>query len=158
MSRQSPVSEIMTTEVLTFSPGDGVGEAMQVLVDREIDGAPVVDGSGTVVGMLSAGDLIVGESKLHFPTVISLLGATLELPSSKRHFDDDLRRVLGSNVGEVMAPDPVTIEVTGTVEEAATLLHSHDIAQIPVVGDAGLVGIVSRVDILREILRDDVQA
>jgi len=158
MSRQSPVSEIMTTEVLTFSPGDGVGAAMQVLVDREIDGAPVVDGSGTVVGMLSAGDLIVGESKLHFPTVISLLGATLELPSSKRHFDDDLRRVLGSNVGEVMAPDPVTIEVTGTVEEAATLLHSHDIAQIPVVGDAGLVGIVSRVDILREILRDDVQA
>ncbi len=158
MSRQSPVSEVMTTEVLTFSPDDTVSDAMQVLVDRAIDGAPVVDAGGRVVGMLSTGDLIVQESRLHFPTVISLLGATLELPSSKRHFDEDLRRILGSTVGQVMQADPVTIGADETVEEAATLLHEHDVSRLPVVGDAGLVGIVSRVDILRGILRDDAQA
>ena len=89
MSRQSPVSEVMTTEVLTFTPDDNVGDAMRTLVDRGIDGAPVVTADGEVVGMLSTGDLIVQESRLHFPTVISLLGATLELPSSKRQFDED---------------------------------------------------------------------
>ncbi|CAN5765726.1 hypothetical protein BH10ACT1_BH10ACT1_08790 [soil metagenome] len=155
MSRQSPVSEVMTVEVLTFSPDDLVGDAMQVLVDRGIDGAPVVNAGGEVVGMLSTGDLIVQESRLHFPTVISLLGATLELPSSKKHFDDDLRRTLASTVGEVMQADPVTIGADDTVEEAATLLHEHDISRLPVVGDTGLVGIVSRVDILRSIIRDD---
>ncbi len=155
MSRHSPVSEVMTTDVLTFSPDELVSDAMQTLVDREIDGAPVVTGVGEVVGMLSTGDLIVQESRLHFPTVISLLGATLELPSSKKHFDDDLRRTLASTVGQVMEPDPITIEATDTVEEAATLLHQHDISRLPVIGPTGLVGIVSRVDILRSILRDD---
>ncbi|MEZ5179334.1 MAG: CBS domain-containing protein [Acidimicrobiales bacterium] len=145
----------MTTDVLTFGPDDNVAEAMQVLVERGIDGAPVVDADGAVVGMLSTADLIVQESRLHFPTVISLLGATLELPSAKRHFDDDLRRVLGSTVREVMQADPITIGVDDTVEEAATLLHDHDVSRLPVVGDAGLVGIVARVDILRGILRDD---
>jgi CBS domain-containing protein len=158
MSRQSPVSEVMTTEVLTFRPDDTVAEAMQVLVERGIDGAPVVDDGGRVVGMLSTGDLIVQESSLHFPTVISILGATLELPSSKRTFDDDLRKVLASTVAELMQSDPVTIGADDTVEEAATRLHKHEISRLPVVGDAGLVGIVSRVDILRAMIRDDAEA
>ena len=155
MSRQSPVSEVMTTEVLTFAPDDNVGDAMQILVDRGIDGAPVVTTEGEVVGMLSTGDLIVQGSRLHFPTVISLLGATLELPSSKRQFDEDLRQTLGSTVGQVMKPDPITIGIEDTIEEAATLLHQHGISRLPVLGDSGLVGIVSRVDILRSIIRDD---
>ncbi len=155
MSRTSPVSEVMTTDVLTFAPGDAVAEAMATLVERGIDGAPVVDENGQVVGMLSTGDLIVQESRLHFPTVISLLGATLELPSAKRHFDEDLRKTLGGTVAEVMQPEPITIAVDDNVEEAATLMHDHDVSRLPVIGDRGLVGIVSRVDILRGILRDD---
>lgn len=145
----------MTTDVLTFAPDDNVGDAMRTLVDRGIDGAPVVTADGEVVGMLSTGDLIVQESRLHFPTVISLLGATLELPSSKRQFDEDLRQTLGSTVGQVMKADPITIGADDTVEEAATLMHEHDISRLPVLGDAGLVGIVARVDILRSIIRDD---
>ncbi|MEO6627368.1 MAG: CBS domain-containing protein [Aquihabitans sp.] len=145
----------MTTEVLTFAPDDPVSEAMQVMVDREIDGAPVVDAGGTVVGMLSTGDLIVQETRLHFPTVVSLLGATLEMPGSKRQFEKDLRQSLGSTVGEVMQADPIIVGADDTVEEAATLLHRHDISRLPVIGDSGLVGIIARVDVLRTILRDD---
>ena len=152
MTRQAPVSTVMTTDVLAFGPDDNVGDAMRTMVERGIDGAPVVDADGTVVGVLSTGDLIVQESRLHFPTVISLLGATLELPSAQRHFDDDLRRALGSTVGEVMHRDPVTVGGDDTVEEAATLMHDHDVSRLPVVGDGRLVGIVARVDILRAIL------
>jgi CBS-domain-containing membrane protein len=112
----------------------------------------VVDADGTVVGMLSTGDLIVQSSRLHFPTVISILGATLELPSAKRQFEEDLRKSLGSTVDDVMQPDPITIGADDTVEEAATLMHDHDISRLPVVGDRGLVGIVARVDILRGLL------
>src|SRR4051812_31086786 len=154
MSRQSPVSEVMTTDVLTFAPEDNVGEAMQTMVDRGIDGAPVVDGQGIVVGMLSTGDLIVQEASLHFPTVISLLGATLELPSAKRHFDEDLRRALGSSVGEVMSQDPITIGEADTLERAATLMHKQDVSRLPVVRDGRLVGIIGRTDILRAVMAD----
>lgn len=157
MSRQSPVSQIMTTDVLTFSPDDNVEQAMRTLMDRDVDGAPVVDADGKVVGILSTSDLIVSETRLHFPTMIEFLGATLELPSRKKAFDEDLRKTLGGTVGEVMGADPVTIGVDDTVEAAATLLHQHDVSRLPVVGDQGLVGIVSRKDIIREILRDDVE-
>lgn len=156
MSRNSLVATVMTSEVLTFVPEDTVADAMDRLLSRGIDGAPVVDGNGQVVGVLTTGDLIVQESRIHFPTIISIFGATLELPSAKRDFEDDLRRTLGSTVADVMQADPITIGPDDTVEEAATLMHQHDISRLPVVADSGLVGIVSRVDILRGIVADDV--
>lgn len=155
MSRESPVSQIMTAEVITLTPGETVLDAMQTLVDHDIDGAPVVDDRGRVVGMLTNADLIVQESRLHFPTVISMLGATLELPSERKRFDDDLRKTLANTVDQVMAEDPVCIGVDDTIEEAASLLHEHDVTRLPVVDDRGLVGIVTRTDVLREILRQE---
>ena len=152
MSRQSPVSAVMTTDVLTFAPDDNVEAAMHTLVERGIDGAPVVDADGVVVGMLTTGDLIVQEAAVHFPTMISILGATLELPSAKRHLDEDLRKALGATVAEVMQAEPITIDADDTIEEAATLMHDHDVSRLPVIGASGLVGIVARVDILRAII------
>jgi len=145
----------MTTEVLTFRPDDNVGDAMSSLVARSIDAAPVVDDAGSVVGMLSTGDLIVQETTLLVPTILSLFGATLELPSSKRHFEEDLRRALGSTVADVMTPEPVTIGSDATVEDAATSMHDEKVSRLPVVDGGQLVGIVSRTDILRAILSDD---
>lgn len=145
----------MTTDVLLFAPDDNVGDAMAQLVERGIDGAPVVTSDNQVVGMLSTGDLIVQETELHVPTIISLFGATLELPSAHKHFEDDLRKTLGSTVADVMAADPVSVGPDETIEAAATKMHEHDVSRLPVVGDLGLVGIISRVDVLREILRDD---
>jgi len=155
MSRSTPVSNVMTVDVLTFRPEDNVSDAMTGLVDRGIDAAPVVDAEGAVVGIISTGDLIVQETQLHVPTVISLLGATLELPSAKRHFEEDLRRALGSTVSDVMTPDPITIGPDATVEDAATALHEHQVSRLPVVDEGRLVGIVARTDILRAIIRDD---
>ena len=135
MPRNTPVSAVMTTEVLSFAPDDNVARAMQRLVDRGIDGAPggrrrQPGGRGCI----STGDLIVQETELHFPTVISLLGATLELPSAHKHFEDDLRKTLGATVGDVMQAKPVTVGPDDTIEAAATMLHEHDVSRLPVVG------------------------
>ena len=155
MPRDNAVSTVMTTEVVTLAPEDNAYEAMEKMVSAGIDGAPVVDEAGSVVGMLSTGDLIVQESRLHFPTVLSILGATIELPGEKRHFEEDLRKALGSTVADVMQADPITIGADDSIEEAATLMHEHDISRLPVIGDSGLVGIVARVDILRAIISAD---
>lgn len=155
MPRNLLASQVMVTDVLTFAPSENVQEAMARLVERDIDAAPVVDGDGRVVGMLSTGDLIIQETRLHVPTVISLLGAYLELPSSARHFEHDLQRALGATVAEVMTNDPVTCRVDDNLEQVATLLHEHDVSRLPVLDDGGaLVGIISRGDIVRAILRD----
>jgi CBS domain-containing protein len=149
-----PVAKVMTTDVLTFSPDETVEAAMKTMVERNVDGAPVVDQDGKVVGMITTGDLIVQESQVHVPTVISLFGAYLELPSSHRRFEQDLRKALGGRVSDVMQTDPVTVDADDILETAATLMHDHDVSRLPVVHDGRLVGIVGRTDILRAILID----
>lgn len=154
MPRSTPVRQMMATEVVTFAPTDNVQDAMQTMLATGIDGAPVVDAEGTVVGLITTGDLIVQESQLHFPTVISFLGASLELPSAKKAFDEDIRKALGASVGEVMSPDPVTIGPDDTLERAATLMHDEDVSRLPVVDGGRLVGIIGRTDILRAIIAE----
>ncbi len=155
MPRDTLVRTVMTTDVLTFGPDQGVREAMGALVERGVDGAPVVDEDGSVVGVLSNGDLIVEESEVHVPTVISLLGASIELPASRHRFAEDLRRALGASVGDVMSRDPVTIAPDATLREAATSMNDRDVSRLPVVdADGRLIGIIARNDILRAMIAD----
>jgi len=150
MDRDTPVREIMTTDVLTFRSDDTVETAMRSMVDRNVDAAPVVDEGGIVVGMLSSSDLIVQESELHFPTVLSFLGASIEI--GHKHFDDDLRKALGSKVSDLMTSKPVTIAGDDTIERAATVMHDKGVSRLPVVNDGRLVGIISQNDVVRAIL------
>ena len=155
MPRDLPVRDAMTTDVVSFHVADNVRAAMATLLDRNVDAGPVLDDDGTVVGMLSTGDLIVQDVQLHVPTVISLFGAVIELPSSRKHFEADLDKALGSTVGEVMSGHPVTCRPDDTVERAATLMHEHDASRLPVVDDAGhLVGIIARGDIVRLLIAE----
>ena len=56
-SRDTPVRDIMTAEVVTVAPGDSIDHCMQLVTDRRIRHLPVVDG-GAVIGVLSIGDLV----------------------------------------------------------------------------------------------------
>lgn len=152
MPRSMLVRQVMTTDVVTFTPEDPVQEASARLVERGVDGGPVVDPNGAVVGLLTTDDLIVQESRLHFPTVISLFGAYLELPSSHRRFEEDLRRAVGATVADVMHADPATCGEDDTLEQVATLMHDREQGRLPVVRDGRLVGIVARGDVLRAVM------
>ena len=153
MPRTTPVRDVMTTDVLTFHPEDPIQESLERLVARDVDGAPVVDDDGRLIGMLTADDLLVQETRLHYPTVISLFGAYLELPSSHRKFEEDLRRAVAATVRDVMHADPATCAPDDTVEQAATVLHEERVGRLPVVDeDDRLVGIIARGDILRSIV------
>jgi len=151
--RETPVRDLMTTDVLSFKPQDTVQAAAEAMAERSIGGAPVVDDEGNVVGMLNDDDLIVSDVRLHMPTVISVLGAYLELPSSASRFDKEVRKAVGATVGDVMTEGPETCSEDATVEEVATTLHERNVSRLPVVRDGKLVGIVARGDILREIVK-----
>ena len=152
MPRNTLVREVMTTDVDTVAPDEPLQDATQKLIDRQIDGAPVVDADGSVVGMLTSDDLLVQETRLHYPTVVSLFGAYLELPSAHRHFEEELRKAVGATVSEVMNDEPVTVGDEDTLEKAATLMHEEHVSRLPVVRDGRLVGIIARGDILRAVM------
>jgi len=126
---------------------------MQELVDRGIDAGPVLDDDDRVVGLLSTGDLIVGEARVHFPTIVNFFGVNVTLPFHEKELDDSMAKALGASVGEVMSKQPLTIGPDDTVEDAATLMHDHNVSRLPVVDDDGcLLGLIARGDIVRAVV------
>ena len=152
MTRATPVRSVMTTDVVSFTADEPIRDATMRLLDRGVDGGPVLDGDRHVIGMLTTDDLLVQETRLHYPTVISLFGAYLELPGSHRHFEEELRRAVGATVGEVMERDVVTCSEDDTLERAATLMHERKVSRLPVVRGGVLAGIIGRSDIIRAIV------
>ena len=153
MPRYTLVRDVMTTDVLTFLPSATVETAARALSERRLGGAPVVDEDGMVLGLLEDDDLIVQNTRLHLPTVISVFGAYLELPSSLRHFESDLRKAVGATVADVMDSDAPTCGPDDTLETVATTLHKRNASRMAVVDDDGrLIGVVSRGDLVRAIV------
>ena len=153
MPRTTLVREVMSRNVVMFGPDDTIDSAARTMAERGIGGAPVVDDSGTLVGLLADDDLIVQETRLHLPTVISVFGAYLELPSSLRHFEADLRKAVGASVSDVMDAEAPTCGADDPLETVATTLHDRNASRMPVVDDDGrLIGIVSRGDLVRAIV------
>ena len=149
------VAAYMTTDVLCVNVDDSVPDAVRQLVDRGVDGAPVIDGVGKLVGMLSASDVMIQDSNVHLPTIISFFGMSAELPGQAARYNRDIERALASTVGELMARDPRTIAPGATMSDAATIMHDADVSRLPVVDSANrVVGIVARGDVLRYLVED----
>ena len=115
MASSTPVTEVMTTEVVTLRPDQSLAEAADVLAERSIGAAPVVDERGTVVGLLRDEDLLISEARLHLPTTIAILpGVEFTLPNQIRRYDEELKKAAsstrrgrdGARVPQAWAPTP----------------------------------------------------
>ena len=56
-SKDTPVRDIMTKELLTVNPGDGVADCMRIMTEKRIRHLPVLEGT-KLVGILSIGDVV----------------------------------------------------------------------------------------------------
>src|SRR5712692_10383674 len=116
MPATTPVTAVMSRDVVTLRPDQSVAEAADVLADKQIGAAPVVDAEGNLVGLLRDEDLIVSEARLHVPTVITFLGADLVLPSSLHRFEHELKKAAGATVADVMTTEFVTVKPDDSLE------------------------------------------
>jgi CBS domain-containing protein len=154
MPRDLPVTDIMSSPAITLQPDATVEEAVGLLAERGIGGAPVVNGDEQLVGLLDDDDLIISEARLHAPTTIEILGAYIPLPGDLKRFNDEVRQALGRTVAEVMDTDPPSIGDAATVEDAATLFHDRGVSRLPVIdADNRVIGVVSRGDLIKALRR-----
>ena len=150
--QSTPVSEVMTTKVITLRPDQTFEEAADTLADHGIGAAPVVDGDGKVVGLLRDEDLIVSEANLHAPTWFNFLGAEFPMPGEAKRFEKELQRMTAANVQELMATDFPTCTPDETLGVVAAKMHDADVTHMPVVDAEGkLVGILARGDLVRRV-------
>ncbi len=142
--------DIMTTDVLTVSAERPVKEIAKLFSDRKIGGAPVVEEGGKVIGIVTDGDLIMQDVKIHFPTYVHLLDGFIILGSYKR-FEEQLRKAVGAKVKDVMTEDVISVEEDASIEDVATLMVERNVSRVPVLREGKLVGLITRGDVVKAI-------
>ena len=155
MSSTIPLRSVMTTDVVTVTADQTLASAADVLAERGIGAAPVVDGAGSVVGLLRDEDLLSTEARLHLPTTIAILGVNFTLPGEVARYDEELRKAIASTVGEVMEQEFPQLPPDASLEDAATLMHQADVTHVVVVEEGRAIGIVARGDLIRHLARSE---
>ena len=145
------VKDIMTTDVVTLSPDTDIVKAAKILLDNRINGAPVVNDMGTLVGILCQSDLVAQQKKMPLPTVFTLLDGYISLTSAKQ-LEKQVKKIAALTVAEAMTPHPVTVQPDTTIEIVAELMVDSKYHTLPVVVDRKLVGIIGKADVLRTLI------
>ena len=142
--------DIMNREVVTVRPETEITAAARIMLDRKINGVPVVNDKGTVVGILCQSDLIVQQKKMPIPSLFTFLDGLIALTSMKQ-LEKEVRKIAATVVADAMSPDPVTVKPDTSIETVAALMVDNSFHTLPVVENGRLVGIIGKADVLRTL-------
>lgn len=142
--------DIMTTNIHTVTSEMSIDDLARAFVDKKVSTLPVVDAAGTLVGIVSATDLIEQDKPLHIPTVIAIFDMVIYLESEK-NFRDEVEKMTARTVGEICKRDVITCSPGTEVSAIAALMTGKKVHLLPVVEDGKLIGVVGRHDILRSM-------
>jgi CBS domain-containing protein len=143
-------ADIMTKEIHTVHPDTEITALAKKFVEYNVNAMPVVDDAGKLVGMVTQTDLVEQDKPLHIPTVISLFDWVIYLESPKK-FTEEVRKVTARRVAEICGRDVVTCAPEDSVPTIANLMVDNKIHLVPVLSDGRMVGVVSRLDIIRSM-------
>jgi CBS domain-containing protein len=123
------VRHVMNTRLIAVRPEEPLKEVARILVRNRIGGVPVTDSDGHVQGILSEADL---------------------QPTKE---EAPLGRV--RSAADVMTRPVITLTEDDTVTQAARVLQRHGVKRAPVLRHGVVVGMITRSDLLRPLLRTD---
>jgi len=140
------VQDVMTEDVISILKYESIMHVAKILSEKNISGLPVVDKKNKVIGIITQADIlsILGIKKGH--TLKDLLKHMLGEPLPERR--------MGDIVGDIMTSPAATIKTNANIAEAAQMMDEKKIRRLPVVDEKNvLVGIISRADILKAVLK-----
>ncbi len=143
--------DVMTTDPITVSPDMAITYATKFLLEKNINGVPVVDEAGKLVGILCQSDLIAQQKKIPIPSLFTVWGGFIPLTSMK-HLEKEVQKIAATTVAHSMTPNPVTVGPETSIEDVAGLMVDKNFHTIPVVDEGKLVGIVGMEDVLKTVI------
>ena len=112
------VKDIMTKKLITVSPETEIVHATKILLENRINGVPVTDETGKLVGILCQSDLIAQQKKLPVPSFFTLLDGLVPLTSMK-YLESQVQKIAAISVAQAMTPNPVVVRPDSSIEEVA---------------------------------------
>jgi len=139
--------DLMHREVAVVHPDTPVNEIAALLLERRISGVPVVDGSGSLVGIVTEADLM-WRSEID---AVHRLGWWEALFGGRTMMASDFVKTHGTRAADIMTASVVTVDEDTSLEEVLQVFDRNRIKRVPVTRDGRLVGILSRSDFLRAL-------
>ncbi|KAA3622458.1 MAG: CBS domain-containing protein [Flavobacterium sp.] len=136
MNERTPVSSIMTREVVTLKNTDTLENAEQQFKAKKIRHIPIVKGS-KVIGILSYTDLL----RISFADAFS---------EDTHEVDTSVYTLF--TIEQVMARNLVSVSPNATVKEVAEIFAAREFHALPVIDEGTLVGIVTTTDLIKYLL------
>jgi CBS domain-containing protein len=122
------VADFMTTNLVTVTPNTEISQAIKRLLDHKITSMPVVDERGKLLGVFSEKD------------------------GMKIFVESAYNQSMEGKVGEFMSHEPLSINADASLVDVATQFQHAPIRSFPVLQNGELVGIISRVDVMRALV------
>lgn len=136
MKKRTPISEIMTSDVITLNPKDNLESAERLFKSKKIRHIPVVNGK-EIIGMLSYTDLLR----------ISFADAT-----DDNDYEVDTIVYNMFSIEQVMAKNLISVPSKTTIKDVAEILAHKEFHALPVVDNNELVGIVTTTDLINYLI------
>ena len=140
--------DVMTIKVAGIHPKATLGQAIDLMATLGVSGLPVIDISGTLIGMLTAGDILRRTGTSARRTLFQ----TADLICDDADPDINARAQL---VEDVMTPELCAVQETTPAVEAGRLIKARGIKRLPVLHGGKLIGIINRADLVH-VLGDGV--
>jgi CBS domain-containing protein len=146
----------MQREVISVQVEMSIADLVELLYDHRISGAPVVDETGALVGVISATDVLLGDMVLgqvpvmetDYPTHVDIHPDNWEV---MRIEPEDDRRVR-----DLMSTGVITVQPDTPIEELARIMYTNRIHRLLVLEGDLLAGIVTTMDLLRAVMEKQV--
>ncbi|MBI5251180.1 MAG: CBS domain-containing protein [Desulfomonile tiedjei] len=146
------VADIMTRKVITVTPETPIRELAQILSEKHINGVPVLDDEGDVVGVVCESDLINQGQPLHIPTVFVILDSFIPL-ENPWGLQKEFKRISATKVEDIYSRPAVCVSMETDIAEVARLMNERKLYTLPVLDKGKLVGVVGKGDVIRSLLQ-----
>ncbi len=146
--------DIMTADPIVVSPNTEIPEAARLLLEKNINGIPVVNDQNELVGIICQSDLVAMQRKIPLPSLFTLLDSLVPLSSISR-IEKEIKKIAAARVGEAMTRDPEFVARDTTLEELAEIMVKKKYHTLPVVEGRKLVGVVGKADVLKTLMKHE---
>ena len=141
-------SDVMTPDVISADPDATVLQAARYMIQHHISGLPVIDKTGTLVGILSEGDFL-RRRETHTDRRPS---RWLEFLMGPGKLAAQYTHTHGSKVSEVMTTNLHTVGEDTSLEKIVEMMERYRIKRVPVLRGKKVVGIVTRANLMHAMV------
>ena len=139
--------DVMTKNVIAVEENMMINNLIELFLENEISGAPVVNNKKKLIGIVTETDILCSYIDAYIDLNVKfglkdILGDTQEDSSTEILFDEDVK------VKNIMILNPVTVREDTPIKEMAEIMIDNKIHRLIIMRNSIIAGIVSTFDML----------